>query len=158
MAKREEYINWDEFFMFTAAVAAQRSKDPSTQVGAVIVDDTKIISVGYNGMSIGISDDAGLWGKDNEDETKNKYMWVCHAEMNAITMSNRSCDGCKIYVTHFPCHECAKMIAQSGIKEIVYVNEWGMGKSTHGVSGQLLNAANVKITEYDGRETLTLNL
>lgn len=162
MAARQGYIPWDEYFMFSACVAAQRSKDPSTQVGAVIVDETpgvmKIVSSGYNGLCVGISDDSGLWGKDNPDPTKNKYMYVCHAEMNAITMSDRSTRGCSIYVTHFPCHNCSLQIIQAGIRRVVYANEWGNGKDTHTVSQYLLKQSGVDVIRYDGNRELTLRI
>ncbi|XP_063591227.1 uncharacterized protein LOC134768357 isoform X1 [Penaeus indicus] len=123
--KREEYLAWGEYFMAVALLSALRSKDPSTQVGACIVNgDNKIVSIGYNGMPRGCDDDLLPWGKGSSDPLKNKYMYVCHAEVNAIM--NKSCadvSGCTIYVALFPCNECAKIVIQSGIREVVYLSD-----------------------------------
>ncbi|CAD5225555.1 unnamed protein product [Bursaphelenchus xylophilus] len=122
--KRADYLSWDEFFIGVALLAAQRSKDPSTQVGAVIVDDNNIIvGVGYNGMPRGCDDDDMPWGKNEEDPLKNKYYYVCHAEMNAIVNKKSAIRDAKIYVTLFPCNECAKLIIQCGIKKVVYMKD-----------------------------------
>lgn len=157
--KRDDYLTPHERFMFSATLIAQRSKDPSTQVGAVIVnDEQRIVAEGYNGMCIGISDDAGLWGKDNPDPTLNKYMWVVHAEANCITRAELSCKGFTMYCTHFPCHECAKLIIQKGIKRVVYAKDWGNGKTTGTVSKLLFEQCGVTIEKYDGKKELTLLL
>ncbi|CAD5218837.1 unnamed protein product [Bursaphelenchus okinawaensis] len=122
--KREDYLSWDEFFVGVALLAAQRSKDPNTQVGAVIVDENKIIvGVGYNGMPRGCEDDEMPWGKDSEDPLENKYYYVCHAEMNAIVNKKDSVSNATIYVTLFPCNECAKLIIQCGIKKVIYMKD-----------------------------------
>ena len=121
MLKREDYISWEQYFMATAKVSSMRSKDPVTQVGACIVDsENKIVSLGYNGFPVGISDDKFPWEKTGTlSETKHGY--VCHAEVNAILNSKCiSLKGCTIYVNLFPCNECAKLIIQSGIKKVVY--------------------------------------
>ena len=122
--KRKDYLNWDEYFMAIARLSALRSKDPSTQVGACIVSaDNRILSIGYNGAPNGFSDDSFPW--DREGDTLNtKYAFVCHAEMNAILNyrgSRKELEGAKIYVDLFPCNECAKLIVQSGIKEVIYL-------------------------------------
>ena len=122
--KRDNYISWDEYFMGVALLSAQRSKDPSTQVGACIVNkDNKIVGVGYNGFPIGCSDEDLPWNrKGNFIETK--YPFICHAELNAILNSNtQSLKNCTIYVALFPCNECAKAIIQSGIREVVYLSD-----------------------------------
>ncbi|KAH7730951.1 DCMP deaminase [Aphelenchoides avenae] len=121
-SKRSDYISWDEFFMGTALLSARRSKDPCTQVGCAIVNQSlRIVGIGYNGMPHGCSDDAFPWGKSSANPLENKYMYVCHAEMNAILNKNiQSAEGCTLYCTMFPCNECAKMIIQSGIKRVVY--------------------------------------
>ncbi|VDM44726.1 unnamed protein product [Toxocara canis] len=112
--KREQYLSWEEYFMAVACLAAQRSKDPVTQVGAVIVNpDLKIVGSGYNGMPNGCSDDIMPWGKISDNPLETKYPFVCHAEMNAIL--NRNCESIKgstIYTVLFPCNECAKLIIQ----------------------------------------------
>ena len=120
--KRTDYISWDEYFMGIALFSAQRSKDSSTQVGACIVnEEKKIVSVGYNGMPTGCCDDDMPWGR--EGETLNtKYPFVCHAELNAILNSNiYGLSGATVYVTLYPCNECAKAIIQCGIKRVVYM-------------------------------------
>ena len=111
----------DEYFMGVAMLSAQRSKDPSTQVGACIANrDHKILSVGYNGMPTGCSDDVMAWERDGSP-LDTKYLYVCHAELNAILNNDGgSLKGAIIYVTLFPCNECAKAIIQSGIREVVY--------------------------------------
>ena len=122
--KRIGYLSWDGYFMGIALLSAQRSKDSNTQVGACIVsEENKILSVGYNGMPIGCSDDEMPWGKEGE-ALDTKYPYVCHAELNAILNYNGgSLKGAKLYTTLFPCNECAKAIIQSGIKEIVYLED-----------------------------------
>ena len=122
--KRNDYISWDEYFMGVAILAGMRSKDPSTQVGACIVDnDNKILSQGYNGLPRGCSDDEFPWDREG-DMLETKYPYVVHAELNAILNSRgTSLVGSKIYVALFPCNECAKAIIQSGIKEVVYLSD-----------------------------------
>ena len=119
--KRDDYLSWDEYFMGIALLSAQRSKDSNTQVGACIVNqEHKIVSVGYNGMPTGCNDDDMPWEREG-DFLNTKYPFVCHAELNAIlNRSAGSLQGCSLYVTLFPCNECAKAIIQSGIREIIY--------------------------------------
>ncbi len=148
MPKREDYLSWDEYFMGVAMLSSYRSKDPSTQVGACIVNSkNRIMSVGYNGFPMGCSDDEFPWERaGNEYDTK--YLYVCHAELNAILNSRDSnLDGCKIYVALFPCNECAKAIIQSGIKEVVYLCD--KYAETPGVkaSKRMFTAAGVKMTK-----------
>ncbi|MBP5605774.1 MAG: dCMP deaminase family protein [Ruminiclostridium sp.] len=121
--KRPDYITWDEYFMGIALLSAQRSKDNSTQVGACIVNsENKIVSVGYNGMPTGCSDDEMPWERSAENTLDTKYPFVCHAELNAILNSNiPSLAGSTLYVTLFPCNECAKAIIQCGIKRVVFL-------------------------------------
>ena len=121
--EKSSHISWDEFFMGVAELAAKRSKDPSTQVGACIVKDKHIISTGYNGMPYCESidnDEAYPWTREGEDQSKTKYFYVVHAEENAILSSPVSVRGATLYCTLFPCNECAKAIIQSGIKELIY--------------------------------------
>lgn len=119
-------VNWDQYFMSIALLSAKRSKDPSTQVGAVVVSsDNRIIGVGWNGMpstKAANNDVAFPWGKDSDDPLKNKYMFVVHAEPNAIFHASESVRGCTMYLTWYPCCECAKTIAQAGIKRLVYLH------------------------------------
>ena len=159
--KRTDYISWDEYFMGIAMLSAQRSKDNSTQVGACIVNrDNKIVSVGYNGMPTGCLDDEMPWEREGETTLDTKYPFVCHAELNAILNSNiGNLSGCTVYVTLFPCNECAKAIIQSGIKEIVYMSDKYNGTPQINASKRMLTAAGVKLTKYvpSGKE-LTINV
>ncbi|MFR5684620.1 MAG: deoxycytidylate deaminase, partial [Clostridia bacterium] len=118
-SKRTDYIDWDSYFMGIALLSGQRSKDPSTQVGACIVKNKKILSVGYNGAPNGYDDNNMPWEREG-DFLNTKYAYVCHAELNAI-LNNKgtNLEGATIYVDLFPCNECAKAIIQSGIKEII---------------------------------------
>ena len=120
--KRKDYISWDEYFMGVALLAAKRSKDPNTQVGACIVDENNIIlSTGYNGFPTGCSDDEYPWSRTGEET---KYPFVVHAELNTILNANgKNLRGSRLYVSLFPCNECAKAIIQSGIKEIIYLSD-----------------------------------
>ena len=124
--KREEYLNWDEYFMSIAKLSAARSKDPNTQVGACIVGaDNRVLSTGYNGAPNNFDDDLFPWDRDG-DPMDTKYFYVCHAEANAIDNfrgNKREFEGAKIYVDLFPCNECAKRIIQSGIKEVIYLSD-----------------------------------
>lgn len=144
--KRTDYISWDEYFMGVAKLAARRSKDPSTQVGACIVSpENIIISTGYNGMPKGCSDDEFPWDRTG-DETK--YPYVVHAELNAILNANgRDLRGSRVYVALFPCNECAKAIIQSGVKEVVYLSDKYAGTPENAASKRMLNAAGVKYTQ-----------
>jgi len=125
ITKRTDYISWDDYFMAVAQLSALRSKDPSTQVGACIVNKNKrIIGIGYNGFPSGCSDDELPWAREG-DFLQTKYPYVCHAEMNAITNSSNKPDleGASLYVSLFPCNECAKLIVQVGITEVVYLSD-----------------------------------
>ena len=143
--KRTDYISWDEYFMGVAKLAARRSKDPSTQVGACIVSpDDIIISTGYNGMPKGCSDDEFPWEREGEET---KYPYVVHAELNAILNANgRDLRGSRVYVALFPCNECAKAIIQSGVKEVVYLSDKYVGTPENVASKRMLDAAGVKYT------------
>ena len=143
--KRNDYISWDEYFMGIAMLAARRSKDPNTQVGACIVSqDNIIISTGYNGMPKGCSDDEFPWDRKGENEAATKYPYVVHAELNAILNANgRDLRGSKLYVALFPCNECAKAIIQSGIKEVIYLSDKYNGIPSNLASKRMLRAAGV---------------
>lgn len=144
--KREDYISWDEYFMGIAMLAAKRSKDPNTQVGACIVSqDNIIISTGYNGMPKGCSDDEYPWERDG-DQTK--YPYVVHAELNAVLNANgRDLRGSKLYVALFPCNECAKAIIQSGVKEVLYLSDKYDGTPLNLASKRMLRSAGVRFTQ-----------
>ena len=147
--KRTDYINWDEYFMGIAMLAARRSKDPNTQVGACIVsDDNIIISTGYNGMPKGCSDDEFPWDRKGENEAATKYPYVVHAELNAIlNASGRDLRGSRIYVALFPCNECAKAIIQSGVKEVYYLSDKYADSMATLASKRMLMSAGVKFTQ-----------
>ena len=122
--KRQDYISWDEYFMGIALLSAKRSKDPSTQVGACIVNQyNKIVGIGYNGFPIGCSDDQLPWDKTSDNVNDTKYPYVVHAEANAILNSTKDLHGARIYVALFPCNECTKLLIQSGIKELIYLSD-----------------------------------
>jgi dCMP deaminase len=142
--KRTNYISWDEYFMGVALLSAKRSKDPSTQVGACIVNEkNKIVGAGYNGLPIGCDDDDFPWDKQG-DFLQTKYPFVCHAELNAI-LNNIGMDlkGCKIYTALFPCNECAKAIIQSGITEVIYLSDKYEGNDIFKASKVMLDKAGV---------------
>ncbi len=123
-SKRTDYLSWDEYFMAVALLSAQRSKDPSTQVGACVANaQNKIVGVGYNGFPWGCSDDDLPWEREG-DYLDTKYPFVCHAELNAVLNSiTFDLRDCRIYVALFPCNECTKVIIQAGIREIVYLSD-----------------------------------
>lgn len=149
MGKRENYISWDEYFMGIAQLSGMRSKDPHTQVGACIVSGShKILSMGYNGFPIGCSDDAFPWEREG-DELSTKYPYVTHGEMNAIlNYRGGSLEGTILYVSLFPCNECAKAIIQAGIKKIVYDSDkYALSPSTV-ASKRMLDAAGVDYVQY----------
>lgn len=123
--KRTDYISWLDYFMGIAVLSAQRSKDPNSQVGACIVNpQNKIVGIGYNGFPIGCNDDELPWDREADSSFDTKYPYICHAELNAIMNKNAAdLTGCTIYVTLFPCCECAKLIIQGGITEVIYLSD-----------------------------------
>ena len=150
MPKRKDYLSWDEYFMGIAILSSYRSKDPNTQVGACIVNDkNKIMSVGYNGLPLGCSDDEFPWERDG-DAYDTKYPYVCHAELNAIlNNAGAPLEGCRVYVALFPCNECAKAIIQSGIKEVVYISDKYRDTDSVRASKRMFDAAGVKYTKLE---------
>ena len=148
--KRDDYLTWDEYFMGIAMLSALRSKDPSTQVGACIVnDDKRILSMGYNGMPRCCSDDEYPWERDG-NPLDSKYLYVCHAEFNAILNCERgNVRGCTCYVTLFPCNECAKVIIQSGIKEVIYLSDKYSGTEGNIAAKKMLDVCGIKYREYE---------
>ena len=148
--KRTNYISWDEYFMGVALLAAQRSKDPNTQVGACIVSqDNIILSTGYNGLPNGCSDDEFPWERQGEET---KYPYVVHAELNAILNSGgRVLKGAKLYVALFPCNECAKAIIQSGVKEVYYLSDKYADSLSTLASKRMMDSAGVKYIQLRTR-------
>lgn len=147
--KRTDYISWEEYFMAVAQLSAQRSKDPNTQVGACIVNKNKrIIGIGYNGFPSGLNDDDLPWDREG-DYLDTKYPYVCHAEMNAITNSSNKpdLDGGTIYVSLFPCNDCAKLIVQVGIKEVVYLADKYPDKDIFVAARRIFEMAGIKLRQ-----------
>lgn len=146
--KREDYISWDEYFMGVAILSSYRSKDPNTAVGACIVnDDNIILSLGYNGTPRGLHDDNMPWNREG-NFTDTKYAYVCHSELNAILNYRGNLENTRIYVTLFPCNECAKAIVQSGIKEVIYLSDKYDGTEGNIVSKKILDETNIKYRKY----------
>lgn len=138
------HISWDEYFMGVALLSAKRSKDPSTQVGACVVnEDKRIIGIGYNGFPRGCSDDIFPWGKESNNVLETKYPYVVHAEANAILNSSSSLKNSTVYVTLFPCNECAKLLIQSGVKHIKYMSDKHKNQDSTKASKRMLEAAGV---------------
>ncbi len=158
--KRTDYLLWDEYFMGVALLSAQRSKDPSTQVGACIVDSkNKIVGVGYNGFPLGCDDDDLPWDREG-DFLETKYPYVCHAELNAVLNSTRiDLSDCKIYTTLFPCHECSKVLIQTGIKNIIYYEDKYADTESVKAAKRMLDQANVAYNWYtQNKRTMSLDL
>ena len=145
MSKRKDYISWDTYFMRMAEISAQRSKDPNTQVGACVVGkENMILGIGYNGFPRGCSDDEFPWEKPD------KYLYVCHAEFNALLNSNylNLVKGSKIYVTLFPCNNCAKIIIQLGVTEVIYLNDKYKYSVENAASRKMFDAVGIKYWQY----------
>lgn len=111
-------ISWDNYFIEIAKTISSKSKDPHTKVGAVLVDnENRIIGTGYNGFPPGFSDTEERWQRPT------KYSYVVHAEANCLLHSIVKPKGHTMYTTMFPCQECAKLLATSGVKKIVYLDD-----------------------------------
>lgn len=150
MPKRADYISWDEYFMGVAKLSGMRSKDPSSQVGTCIVSqDNKILSMGYNGFPMGCSDDVFPWAREGEP-LETKYLYVTHSELNAIlNYRGGSLEGAKLYVTLFPCNECAKAIIQAGIKTVIYEDDKYAATPSVIASKRMMDAAGVRYYSYN---------
>ncbi|MBP5342657.1 dCMP deaminase family protein [bacterium] len=147
--KRNDYISWDKYFMGVALLSAKRSKDPNTQVGCCIVNqDKRIVGIGYNGVPMVIDDDLLPWDRTG-NYLNTKYPYVVHAESNAILNSTRDLKGAILYVSLFPCNECAKLIIQSGIKEIVYLHDIHHDSDETVASRRLLELAHIKTRQME---------
>ncbi|XP_047316875.1 deoxycytidylate deaminase-like [Impatiens glandulifera] len=153
-SKRQGYLSWDDYFMAIAFLSAERSKDPNRQVGACLVSlNNVILGIGYNGFPRGCSDDKLPWSKKSKTNNplETKYPYVCHAEVNAILNTNHaSAAGQKLYVTMFPCNECAKIIIQSGVSEVIYFVEKMLDNcdNTYIASHKLLSLAGLKVRKH----------
>ena len=148
--KKLDYLKWDEYFMGVALLSAERSKDPNTSVGACIVSpDNKILSVGYNGMPTGCDDNEFPWGREGEP-LNTKYLYVCHAELNALlNYTGTNLRGSRIYTTLFPCNECTKAIIQSGINKIIYLSDKYADTSSTIAAKNMLRATGVEFVQYE---------
>ncbi|MFA5777259.1 MAG: dCMP deaminase family protein [Parcubacteria group bacterium] len=153
--KRKKYFSWDETFIQLCRIIAQRSKDPVTQTGACIVNDKNIIvGMGYNGFPRGCSDDKLPWSKNSKNFYDIKYPYIVHAEANAILNANAPTEGTRLYCGLFPCNECAKVIIQRGIKEIIYEDDKYHDRDEWKVSRRMLNMAGIKYRKYEPKYDL----
>lgn len=148
-SKRKDYISWDDYFMGVSMLSGMRSKDPNTQVGACIVSEkNKILSMGYNGLPNGCDDDDFPWDREG-NMLDTKYPFVTHSELNAIlNYRGGSLEGAKLYVSLFPCNECAKAIIQAGITTVIYLDDKYNGTDSNTASKRLFDAAGVKYYQY----------
>lgn len=148
--KRQDYISWDDYFMGVAMMSAMRSKDPSTQVGACLVNDKKrILGLGYNGWPSGIPDEQLPWDRDKDlPYEKTKYAYVVHAEPNAILNSTGNVEGSTLYVTMAPCNECAKLLAQAGVKEVVYLSDPYHDDAMHKAARKIFELKHIPMRRY----------
>lgn len=159
MLKRNNYLEWDTYFMGLALLSSQRSKDPGTQVGACIVKDNHIVSMGYNGFPNGCSDDDFPWNSEADDVLEVKNTYVCHAELNAILNASTNLKGTTIYVTFFPCNECTKAIIQAGIKRVVYLDDRNHNKPMIVAARKMMKASGVEFIQYQKHgKTITMEL
>ncbi len=160
--KRENVLKWDEFFMGVAKLAAGRSKDPSTQVGACIVsNENRILSIGYNGTPNKFDDDNFPWNREGNSQNETKYPYVCHAELNAVLNyvgSRRELVGSRIYVDLFPCNECAKIIIQSGISEVIYLSDKYAGTEGNIASKLLFDNCHVTYRQLNEESQKTIQI
>lgn len=159
--KRANVLPWDETFMTIASVVSLRSKDPSTQVGACVVgSDNRILSLGYNGAPNGFDDDIFPWARESENSLDTKYPYVVHAERNAILNfrgSLREFENATVYVTHFPCNECAKEIVQAGIKHVIYLKNEKNETLEVQASKRIFTETGISFTQIVGKETLAID-
>ena len=160
-SKRKDYLSWDEFFMGVAILSSGRSKDPNTQVGACIVDtNNRILSIGYNGTPNGFDDDLFYWNREGNN-LETKYPYVCHAELNAILNyrgSKKDLEDARIYVDLFPCNECAKIIIQSGIKEVIYLSDKYANSENNIASRKLFDECGVQYSKIKLKQERDINI
>ncbi|MBO4395483.1 MAG: dCMP deaminase family protein [Eubacterium sp.] len=149
--KKQDSLTWDQYFMGVAKMSAMRSKDPHTSVGACIVgEDNKILSMGYNGMPRGCSDEDFPWGRDGDDPLTTKYVYVCHAELNAIlNYAGTNLHGARIYTTLFPCNECTKALIQVGIREVIYQDNLYPDSASVVAAKKMMKAAGISYRRYE---------
>lgn len=158
---RKDYLSWDDTFMLMADLIAQRSKDPSTQTGSVVVDENNVVlGLGYNGFPRNTKEDAFTWdregGYEKTEFLDTKYPYIVHAEVNAIFNANKSVQGGKMYCHLFPCNECAKAIVQNGIKEVIYQSDKYKDIDIWKASRKIFDAAGIKVREYKPSRKLNI--
>lgn len=153
-------MNWDEYFMLQAMMASFKSKDPATKVGSVFVDEfNHQITMGYNGFVAGIDEKKLPWGKDRSQPLEHqKYGYVVHSEANAILHSPRSLKNSKCYVTLFPCNECAKLLASSGVKEVIYLSDKHQNTESGRIAKKIFNLSGIEYRQLIPREDLLTKL
>lgn len=149
--KKKDYLKWDGYFMGIALLSAERSKDPDTSVGACIVsEDNKILSLGYNGMPAHCSDDEYPWERTSGNPLDTKYLYVCHAELNAIlNYTGANMRNSKIYTTLFPCNECTKALIQSGIHEVIYLSDKYSDTPSVIAAKRMMKSAGISFRQYE---------
>ncbi len=147
--KRNNYLKWNEYFMGIAELSAQRSKDPSTQVGCCIISpkNNRILSIGYNGLPFGFEDNEFSW-EDSDKFLESKHTYIVHAEANAILNSNQNLEGSDVYVTMFPCNECAKLLAQSKVKKVIYKDDKYLHKDKGKAAKIIFDKAGIEVVKY----------
>ena len=159
--KRQDYLSWDQYFMGIAKLSSMRSKDPNTSVGACIVGkDNKILSVGYNGMPQGCSDDEYPWEREHSDPLETKYLYVCHAGLNALlNYTGTNLQGAKVYTTLFPCNECTKALIQSGICEVIYGEDKYANTASVIAAKKMMASSGVTYRQYENlHNTIEMDL
>ena len=159
--KRQDYLSWDQYFMGIAKLSSMRSKDPNTSVGACIVGkDNKILSVGYNGMPQGCSDDEYPWEREHSYPLETKYLYVCHAELNALlNYTGTNLQGAKVYTTLFPCNECTKALIQSGICEVIYGEDKYANTASVIAAKKMMASSGVTYRQYENlHNTIEMDL
>ena len=149
-------INWDEYFMLQAMLASFRSKDPSSKVGCVFVDENNHqVTMGYNGMVAGIDEAQIPWGRDTSVGLEfQKYGYVVHSEANAIMHANRPLEGCRVYVTLFPCNECAKLIASKKIKEVIFLSDKYKDTENNRIARRIFDLAGIPYRQLIPSDTV----
>ncbi len=154
------HLNWDEYFMLQAMMASFKSKDPNTKVGCVFVDgNNHQLTMGYNGQLAGIDETRIPWGNDKTVPLdQQKYAYVVHSEANAILHAKTSLEGARCYVTLFPCHECAKMMATVKVKEVIFLSDKYNKTLENQIAKKIFDMSNIQYRELSLRPDLIPNL
>jgi dCMP deaminase len=153
---KEKHMSWDTYFMSLAVLSSFRSKDPKTQNGACIVDtQQRVLAMGYNGLPKGLRDSEELfWSDEDSDPLRSKHSYVVHAEANAIYNKNLAdIRNSTLYVTCFPCRECAKAIIQNGISRVVFLWKKEHHEKINEVVELMFESANVEYVPFKKLES-----